>query len=190
MCAFCMCGVYSKSGRPGCGEVTGDGTCGSGCKTSGNTCRCGSLAITENMFNICQKGPEQIKLAKWRKCSANVECSLNCVMNYITRNGADCVGHGDINRMSCEEQARIYKGGKAGCKGAKAQQFANSVLECCGKSSVYIQLSLPLRTPAILTLKYMCHVHEYSFTLCPSACLSVWLSGFYLEVVSGERLTM
>ena len=102
-------------------------------------------------------------------------------MNYITRYGPDCVGHNDINRMSCEEQARIYKGGKAGCKGPKAQQFANSVLQCCGKPSVYILLSTPfVHQPIfaqIMCVMYMDIVLFFS-SVCPSVCLS--FSGFYL----------
>ena len=133
-CLSCICGAYSNDGSPGCGVVTGDGgTCETGCKSIGTSCHCGAYGITSQMFDVCKSGSLKLPQTKFKKCHSAVKCSTKCVMNYISENGATCVGKTDIATMTCDEQARIYKGGAAGCNGVEAQQFADTVRQCCGK---------------------------------------------------------
>ena len=45
--------VESNRGTPGCGTVTGDAVCGTGCKVVDSTCRCGPFLISERYFTEC-----------------------------------------------------------------------------------------------------------------------------------------
>ena len=135
-CLDCICGVYSNNGNQGCGKVAADGRCGTGgggCKKVGGECRCGVYGVTSGMYSVCKTGPFKIWQSRFKKCSAATNCAVKCVMNYISENGATCVGKTDIATMTCDEQARIYKGGATGCNSVEAQQFADTVRQCCGK---------------------------------------------------------
>ena len=122
----------------GCGTMASHPNCLSECDSIGGSCHCGPLAIKKRVFNECVGGAFTLKFNNWHKCSTRNSCARKCAMNYIQMHGAACVGKSDINQMTCEEQARVYKGGATGCNDAEARQFARTVNQCCGKTFIDI----------------------------------------------------
>jgi len=85
-------------------------------------------------------GPYQIKEPYWRDCGSpganyracalDMNCSERCVIAYMARYGARCVGNS--RTPTCEDYARIHNGGPSGCKYSSTIGYGNWV-SCCTK---------------------------------------------------------
>ncbi|XP_041359725.1 lysozyme-like [Gigantopelta aegis] len=110
-CLTCICGAVS------------------GCQ--GNTCRedergirvCGQYEITYPYWIDCGRLG-----ASWEECANDACCAKVCVMQYLKRYGKFCTKG---RKPTCEDYAKIHKGGLFGCRDTTTPNaFWSSVQTC------------------------------------------------------------
>ena len=65
----------------------------------------------------------------YRSCTMQMDCSEQCVRQYLARYAARCTGG---STPTCEDYSRVHNGGPEGCKHSDTLPYWQRVKKCCG----------------------------------------------------------
>ena len=136
----CMCGVESNEEVRTCAdELPPDEFCGiPGCNRiniteppdPNATCFCGSWQISPEYFAECSAAPFTVSNNTFHGCALDIECSTQCVRNYLTKHVQSCFGTTNPDEVGCVELFRLHRNGPTGCH--NYTPLESSITSCCG----------------------------------------------------------
>ncbi|GMR39524.1 hypothetical protein PMAYCL1PPCAC_09720 [Pristionchus mayeri] len=118
-CLQCMCEVESGCTNKPCNS-----------DPPGKSESCGYYQIKLAYYSECgtpgwKKGKETMEVA-WKRCAANKNCSMQCVIAYHNRWKHLCPG-----KSPCEQMSKQHNGGPYGCKRESTEKYWNKIKKAC-----------------------------------------------------------